>query len=121
MEMKVGSLPPPQRGHWHRRPKTRDKFMIEVFAGSRCMAQAFADEGMPAVSFDAGDCKEEDVLEAELSKYLFYLLRSGRVGFVWLGTPCNTWSRARDIPGGPPASARRSRTRFVWSSGIDSR
>jgi hypothetical protein len=29
-------------------------------------------------------------------------IRSGKLIAVWMGTPCSTWSRARDRPGGPP-------------------
>lgn len=36
-----------------------------------------------------------DLTDRKVQRDIFKLLQSGQVVYVWLGTPCNSWSRAR--------------------------
>ena len=44
-----------------------------------------------------------------VSRYILKLLRSGKIAYVWLGTPCNRWSRSRRNDGRGPGPLRDDR------------
>ena len=44
-----------------------------------------------------------DLRKRENQCLIFGWIKAGRVAGVWLGTPCDSMTRARNIPGGPPA------------------
>eukprot|EP00974_Lingulodinium_polyedra_P108244 10478607-Lingulodinium_polyedra.AAC.1 len=41
-------------------------------------------------------------MDPALKQRLLTLASQRRLGLVWIGLVCSTWSRARDRPGGPP-------------------
>ena len=43
-----------------------------------------------------------DVVDAEQWDFIFTLCKSGAIMFIHCGTPCNTFSSARKLDGGPP-------------------
>ncbi len=45
---------------------------------------------------------KNDLLSPSVQSRIRGWIRSGLICAVWMGTPCNSFSRARDRPGGPP-------------------
>ena len=45
---------------------------------------------------------KNDLLSSSVQSRIRGWIRSGLICAVWMGTPCNSFSRARDRPGGPP-------------------
>ena len=88
----------PQR-RWHGR------FALEIFSGSSRLAIAMSRNGVPTVSLDIKDDPLLDITQKPLLAYIMHLVLTGMVLFIWLGTPCSTWSTARrgfaGRPGGP--------------------
>jgi hypothetical protein len=83
------------------------KYMIECFAGTARMAQAFADERIPAYSYELTRDSNEDVMSALNTDRILLDMKQQLVFFCWLGVMCSSWSRARrgnpDGKGWPPA------------------
>ena len=79
----------------------KTRFFLEVFSGSGRLGRAVAAEGLPVLLWDACLGPEYDLLRPEKRALVRGWVRSGLVLGVHLGTPCNSWSRARDIPPGP--------------------
>ena len=58
---------------------------------------------MPIFEFDIRWCKSHDLTLRRVQRILRGWIRGGLIGAVWLGTPCNSFSRARERGGaGPP-------------------
>jgi len=75
---------------------------LEVFSGSGRLSSAVADRGMPTLLWDITLGEEYDLLRVKNRALILGWLKSRQVCAVHLGTPCQSFSRARDIPGGPP-------------------
>ncbi|CAK0813222.1 unnamed protein product, partial [Prorocentrum cordatum] len=74
---------------------------MQVFSGSGRLGRAIAAEGLPVLLWDICLGPEYDLLSPQKRGLIRSWVRSGLVIGIHLGTPCNTWSRARDIPPGP--------------------
>ncbi|CAK0826987.1 unnamed protein product [Prorocentrum cordatum] len=77
------------------------RFFLEVFSGSGRLGRAVAAEGLPVLLWDICLGPEYDLLSPQKRGLIRSWVRSGLVIGIHIGTPCNTWSRARDIPPGP--------------------
>lgn len=79
---------------------------LEVFSGSGALSKAWRQcrrlAGVPIFELDIANDGSLDLLTRKLQQNVLGWVRAGLVTTVWLGTPCNSWSRAREIPGGPP-------------------
>ena len=79
---------------------------LEVFSGSGALSKAWWQcrrlAGVPIFELDIANDGSLDLLTRKLQQNVLGWVRAGLVTTVWLGTPCNSWSRAREIPGGPP-------------------
>ena len=80
--------------------------VLELFSGSGRWAAAWRS----TTSARRFDCFEldirwhlkNDLLSPSVQRRIRGWIRSGLICAVWMGTPCNSFSRARDRPGGPP-------------------
>lgn len=80
--------------------------MVELMAGSRRMASAFARAGVPARSFEIEDDPAEDVMQPHIRKWLCLEVERQRIDTIWMGLPCSSWSRARRNTTGRPGWPR---------------
>ena len=78
---------------------------LELFSGSSRLSCALRKQGVPTVAVDIKQSALLDVTRPALLNYILRLVSCKAVSFVWLGTPCSTWSLARrghaGRPGGP--------------------
>ncbi|CAE8629437.1 unnamed protein product, partial [Polarella glacialis] len=79
-------------------PKTgqQPKYFLELFSGSGVLITAFKQAGcnvLPACEILNG--VQFDLTRHSTQEALLRLLRTGRVWYVHMGTPCTVWSRAR--------------------------
>ncbi|CAE8600432.1 unnamed protein product, partial [Polarella glacialis] len=72
------------------------KYFLELFSGSGVLTTAFKQAGcnvLPACEILNG--VQFDLTRHSTQEALLRLLRTGRVWYVHMGTPCTVWSRAR--------------------------
>ena len=69
--------------------------MIEVFAGTGHLSQAFRKQGFETKSYDIVDDCNHDMANANFVQKMAKLLGSGKVAYVHFGIPCKTYSTAR--------------------------
>ncbi|CAE8674891.1 unnamed protein product [Polarella glacialis] len=72
------------------------KYFLELFSGSGVLTTAFKQAGcnvLPACEILNG--VQFDLTRHSAQEALLRLLRTGRVWYVHMGTPCTVWSRAR--------------------------
>eukprot|EP00972_Heterocapsa_arctica_P089910 13263499-Heterocapsa_arctica.AAC.1 len=48
-----------------------------------------------------GHSEDHDLTSDSLWERLLRDIKSGEIDAVWFGTPCTTFSKARELPGGP--------------------
>lgn len=82
-------------------------FFLEIFSGTATLTQAVRNAGIPALPpIDITVCSEVptpfDVVDADQWSFVMQLIQAGAVRFLHCGTPCNTFSAARKLDGGPP-------------------
>ena len=76
---------------------------IEIFSGSGRLGKKIAALcGWPVLLWDISFGNEYDLTVPSNQQLLLGWARSGLLCGAHLGTPCNSFSRARDQPGGPP-------------------
>ena len=76
---------------------------LEIFSGSGHLGRAVAlAKNVPTLLWDISMGPEYDLLKRSNQFLILSWIESGRILGIHLGVPCNSWSRARDIPGGPP-------------------
>lgn len=80
--------------------------MVQLMAGTRRLAQAFAGARAEARSFEIADTPDEDVLSTPMPSWLRRAIDGRRANFVWAGLPCATWPRARRKRTGRPGWPR---------------
>ena len=66
---------------------TTDKWVIELFSCTAHLSQAMADMGF----------------NASVLSSIFKFVAKHNVVLLWMGMPCQSWSRARRLDGGPPS------------------
>lgn len=82
-------------------------WFLEVFSGTATLTSAVRSLNIPCLPpIDITICEEVptpfDVVDAEQWEFILALCRSGAILFLHCGTPCNTFSSARKLDGGPP-------------------
>lgn len=81
----------------------RTQVFLEVFSGSGRLASAVGKTcGWPCLLWDITLGDDYDLTKRCNQWKILEWVRSGQVRAGHLGTPCNSFSRARDQPGGPP-------------------
>lgn len=87
------------------RPVCRQRF-VEAFAGTCGVARAVTSLGVPAESYEIERSPREDLLSATVTRVLRNDIECGRIGCLWFGITCASWSLARrgkpDYSGYPP-------------------
>ncbi|CAE8642006.1 unnamed protein product [Polarella glacialis] len=79
-----------------RRTSQQPKYFLELFSGSGVLTTAFKQAGcnvLPACEILNG--VQFDLTRHSTQEALLRLLRTGRIWYVHMGTPCTVWSRAR--------------------------
>lgn len=87
------------------RGSRRRRCLLEIFAGSGRVADAWRRRGGSALAIDVRHRAHEDVLDYRVRQGILRAIARQRADAVWLGTPCSSWSLARrgraGRPGGP--------------------
>jgi hypothetical protein len=78
------------------------RIFVEVFSGCGRLSAAMAARGYHVLEWDIRHGAAYDLAQPSIQRRLRGWVLSGRVAALHLGTPCSSWSRARDRPGGPP-------------------
>ena len=76
-------------------------WVIEVFAGCCRLSKSFVQLGFHVLAVDIDFGESNDLLQEKVQDRLLAFINTHNVVFVWLGTPCTSWSRARKNDGGP--------------------
>jgi hypothetical protein len=76
--------------------------VVELFAGTGRFTRAMQ-QHMPTLKWDILMGDSYDLLKRENQYLIFGWIKAGRVAAVWMGTPCDSMTKARNRPGGPPA------------------
>eukprot|EP00913_Durusdinium_trenchii_P008689 g8162.t1 len=82
-------------------------WFLEVFSGTARLSTYVASLGIPVlppVDIELSEMVPQavDVLDLEIWDRIMQLAHVGAIFFVHLGTPCNSFSSARKLDGGPP-------------------
>lgn len=88
------------------------RFCLEIFAGSARISTMLEKEGLSVFPIDLCLFPSHNVLLSEIEQRILNWISQGRVGFVWLGMPCTTFSRARKHDGVGPGPLRSDE--FLW-------
>ena len=79
---------------------------LELFSGSGHLSKSWRKnrrtKHIPIFEWDIAWGEEMDLTKKSNQRILRTWMQQGFICMLWLGTPCNSWSRARDRPGGPP-------------------
>lgn len=98
---------------WHLdRGRHRGGFGLEIFSGSGHFSRAIRRKLKSVCAFEIDSCygPQFDLTKPKIQKEIVNLIKSGVVQYVWLGTPCNSWSRARRNDGRGPGPLRDDTT-----------
>ena len=76
-------------------------WIVEVFAGCSRLSKSFANLGFHVLAVDIEFGESNDLLQEKVQNKLLAFIKTHKVVYVWLGTPCTSWSRARKNDGGP--------------------
>ena len=78
-------------------------FFLEIFSGSGRLGRSVHKKcGWPVLLWDLNFGEQYDLTNRTNQQRIIHWMSSGLVRAGHLGTPCNTFSRARDQPGPPP-------------------
>ena len=75
---------------------------LEVFSGSGRLSRAMSRRGYRVLAWDIRHGAEYDLRDPAKRRLIRGWILAGLILGVHLGTPCGSWSRARDIQPGPP-------------------
>ena len=76
------------------------KVFLHIFSGSGGLSQAMAAHGIGVVNVDTAIHPSLDLLDDRIFQLLVGWISTGKVAGIWVGTPCNSFSRARRGNGG---------------------
>ena len=76
--------------------------VVELFAGAGRFTRAMQ-QHMPTLKWDILMGDSYDLLKRENQYLIFGWIKAGLVAAVWMGTPCDSMTKARNRPGGPSA------------------
>lgn len=82
---------------------------LEIFSGSGNLSRAVAacfHGNLTVVPIDLCHGNEHDLEKRSIQHFVLAAIRTGKVAGVWLGTPCTSWSRARQLDGRGPGPLR---------------
>ena len=79
------------------------RFCVELFCGSARWSKAIGRRGYYCVAIDMRFGGEHDLTGRELQQRIHGWAQAAWVIAVLAGFPCTSFSRARNMPGGPPA------------------
>ena len=83
----------------------RSTIVLEIFCGTAHLSKALRSHGMGVVSLDTKLSDAHDISRKVVADLIIGWITGGAVACVWLGTPCDSWSRARhDIDKSGPRS-----------------
>ena len=71
------------------------KVFLHIFSGSGGLSQAVAAHGIGVVNVDTAIHPSLDLLDDRIFQLLVGWISTGKVAGIWVGTPCNSFSRAR--------------------------
>ena len=71
------------------------KVFLHIFSGAGGLSQAVAAHGIAVVNVDTAIHPSLDILDDRIFRLLVGWISSGKVAGMWVGTPCNSFSRAR--------------------------
>ena len=71
------------------------KVFLHIFSGTGGLSQALAAHGIAVVNVDTAIHPSLDILDDRIFRLLGGWVSSGKVAGMWVGTPCNSFSRAR--------------------------
>ncbi len=94
---------------WKNMPDHKDcPIGLEIFSGSGHMSRAIRRRCKRWIVFEVDICHGNmfDLSKRRLQQQLLTFIKNNNVQFVWLGTPCNSWSRARRNDGRGPGPLR---------------
>ena len=93
---------------WHLVRGSSSSCGLELFSGSGHFSRAMRRKLKKVWCFEVDSCHgpQFDLTSRSFQQHVFRLLRSGKVAYVWLGTPCSSWSRARRNDGHGPGPLR---------------
>ena len=87
------------------RSNNKCQVILELFSGTNSFSRIGKSKGWGCVSIDIVHGDHHDLTNPTVQRIIRSWIHSGLVWVIWLGTPCNSWSRARhDINGGGPRS-----------------
>ena len=92
--------------------KRNNKYQVvlELFSGTNSFNRRSRANGWGCICLDIVYGAHHDLLNPIVQQVVRSWIHSGLICISWLGTPCNSWSRARhDINGGGPRTAR-----YIW-------
>lgn len=106
-------------GTWRIAKKHYKHFGLELFSGSGHFSAAMRkrQKDVFCVEFDICHGPQFDLTSRKVQQRILELLVSGKVAYVWMGTPCNSWSRARRWDGRGPGPLRDDKdflTGYPW-------
>lgn len=81
---------------------------LEIFSGSGHLSRAVRRRLKKAFCIEADLCHgpQYNMRKPAYQKEILSLIANHEVAYVWLGTPCNSWSRARRHDGRGPGPLR---------------
>lgn len=84
------------------------KVGLEIFSGSGHFSRSMRrrQKRVFCAEFDICHGPQFDLTKRATLFHICHLLASGQVAYVWLGTPCHSWSRARRWDGRGPGPLR---------------
>ena len=77
--------------------------VLELFAGSCRFSSAASRSGELVISLDIRFGHDHDLTRQKVQNLVLGWVQAGFIKFLIAGFPCQSLSRARNIPGGPPA------------------
>ena len=96
-------------------------FCLEIFAGTARITSKLIDQGVAAFPIDICLFPSHNVLDIHVEHQILHWMNAGRIGFIWLGMPCTSFSRAGkwDNLGPGPLRDIDNLWGFPWLSSLD--
>ena len=105
---------------WPLGRKILDALGLEIFSGSGHFSRAVRRRLKRVFCVEVDNCHgpQFDLTVSKIQKEILYLIATKQVAFVWLGTPCNSWSRARRWDGRGPGPLRDDHLFLMGLTGL---
>ena len=84
------------------KPLRLPKLALEIFAGTGRWSAALRRKGYVVLEWDIRHSQHLDLCKQKMQRLIKAAVRARILWAIHLGTPCSSFSRARDRPGGPP-------------------